>query len=324
MKPPPIQNTVTFVRPQLNFSPKWLIIVPLIIFILVGLVSSFYTVSVGTVAVVQRFGKFKEIAEPGLHFKLPYSIDIATIVPVSRQLKLEFGFSSPGGTNPDQYGTEPELERDMVTGDLNAAQVEWILQYSISSPTDYLFKSREPGPTLRDLTESVVCEVIGDRTVDEVLTIGRTDIETESLGRLKTILQNLSMGVSAEQIQLKNVNPPAPVQRAFEEVNRAQQERETLINQANGEYNQVIPKAKGTAEQRISGAEGFAIQRINEAEGDVARFKELLIQYDKAPAITKRRLYLETMNQVLPQIGSKIIIDEDAKQFLPLMNLKSN
>ena len=324
MKPPPLQNTVTFVRPHLNFSPKWLLIVPFVIFIFVGLISSFYTVSPEAVAVVQRFGKFKEVAEPGLHFKLPYSIDTATIVPIRRQLKLEFGFSSPGATNPDQSGTDPDLERDMVTGDLNAAQVEWILQYSISSPKDYLFKFCEPGATLRDLTESVVCQVIGDRTVDEVLTIGRTEIESDALGRLKTILERLNMGVSAEQIQLKNVHPPPPVQRAFEEVNRAQQERETLINQANGEYNQVIPKAKGLADQRISGAEGFAIQRINEAEGDVARFKELLIQYDKAPAITKRRLYLETMNQVLPQIGSKIIIDEDAKQFLPLMNLKSN
>jgi len=324
MKPPPHPKTVTFVRPELNFSPKWLVIVPLAIFAFVGVISSYYTVTSESVAVVQRFGKFQKIAEPGLHFKLPYSIDTATIVPVRRQLKLEFGFSSQNASNPDQYGAEPELERDMVTGDLNAAQVEWILQYSISSPKDYLFGFRAPGSTIRDLTEGVVSQVVGDRTVDEVLTIGRTEIESDALLKLKEILVTLNMGISAEQIQLKSVNPPAPVQRSFEEVNRAQQERETLINQANGEYNQVIPKARGLADQRISGAEGFAIQRINQAEGDVARFKELLIQYDKAPAITKRRLYLETMNQVLPQIGAKILIDEDAKQFLPLMNLKPN
>ncbi len=324
MKPPPHQTTGTFVRPELNFSPKWLVIVPIAIFVGYGVLSSYYTVGPESVAVVQRFGKFKEIAEPGLHFKIPYSIDTATIVPVRRQLKLEFGFSSPNATNESQAGAEPELERDMVTGDLNAAQVEWILQYSISSPKDYLFGFRAPGATIRDLTESVVCQVIGDRTVDEVLTIGRTEIESGALLKLKDILVKLNMGINAEQIQLKDVNPPAAVQRSFEEVNRAQQERETLINQANGEYNQVIPKARGLADQRISGAEGFAIQRINQAEGDVARFKELLIQHDKAPAITKRRLYLETMNQVLPQIGSKILIDEDAKQFLPLMNLKSN
>ncbi len=322
MKPPPIDNVITFARPQLNFSPRWLIFAPLAIFLLIGLFSAYYTVSPESEAVVQRFGKFQEIAKPGLHFKLPYGIDSATIVPVRRQLKLEFGFGTLGATNPDQTSDEPELERDMVTGDLNAAQVEWIVQYSISSPEKYLFKVRKPGSTLRDLTESVMCEVIGDRTVDEVLTIGRAEIAFESLKRLKAVLVTLDMGVTAEQIQLKNVHPPAPVQRSFDEVNRAQQEREQLINEANGDYNRVIPKAKGLADQRISGAEGFAIQRINEAEGDVARFKQLLIQYDKAPAITKQRLYLETMNEVLPKLGSKIIIDEDAKQFLPLMNLK--
>ena len=324
MKPPPLQPTVIQI-PNLNlpnFTPKWILAGAVAVLLLIGLFSSYYTVSPESEAVVQRFGKFQKIAAPGLHFKLPYGIDTATIVPVRRQLKLEFGFTTAGSTNPDQASESPELERDMVTGDLNAAQVEWIVQYSISSSRDYLFKVRQPGASLRDLTESVMCEVIGDRTVDEVLTIGRTEIETESLLRLKEILSNFEMGVSAEQVQLKNVHPPAPVQRSFDEVNRAQQEREQMINEANGEYNRVIPKAKGLAEQRISGAEGFAVQRINEAEGDVARFRELLVQYDKAPAITKQRLYLETMNEVLPKLGSKIIIDEDAKQFLPLLNLK--
>ena len=322
MKPPPIDNSFPFPRPKINVSPKWLLLAPIGIFLVVGLFSSYYTVSSESEAVVQRFGKFQKIAKPGLHFKIPYGVDTATIVPVRRQLKLEFGFNTPGASNADQISESPEKERDMVTGDLNAAQVEWILQYSISSSQDYLFQVRNPGSTLRDLTEGVMCQVIGDRTVDEVLTIGRTEIETESLIRLKALLEKLQMGVIAEQIQLKNVNPPAPVQRSFDEVNSAQQDRERLINEANGQYNQVIPKAKGLADQRISGAEGFAVQRINEAEGDVARFKELLIQYDKAPAITKQRLYLETMNDVLPQLGSKIIIDEDAKQLLPLLNLK--
>jgi membrane protease subunit HflK len=322
MKQPPPVVSFPFPRPKFKFSPRWLLIIPLGIALLAGLFTSYFTVSPESEAVVQRFGKFQEIAKPGLHFKLPYGIDTATIVPVRRQLKLEFGFNTPGASNTDQFSEAPDLERDMVTGDLNAAQVEWILQYSISSPQDFLFKVRNPGSTLRDLTEAVMCEVIGDRTVDEVLTIGRTEIESESLLRLRVVLERLGMGITAEQIQLKNVHPPAPVQRSFDDVNSAQQVREQLINEANGQYNQVIPKAKGLADQRISGAEGFAVQRINEAEGDVARFKELLIQYDKAPAITKQRLYLETMNDVLPQLGPKIIIDEDAKQFLPLLNLK--
>ncbi len=291
------------------------------IFVLIGISSSFYTVSPESEAVVQRFGKFMTIEPPGLHFKIPFGVDSATLVPIRRQLKLEFGFSSPGATNPDQSSDEPELERDMVTGDLNAANVEWIVHYMISDSRKYLFSVREPGATMRDLTESVMCEVIGDRTVDEVLTIGRTEIEAESLARLQKILATLDMGIRADQIQLNNVHPPVRVQSSFDDVNRAQQEREQMINEANGQYNQIIPKAKGLADQRISGAEGYAVQRINEAEGDVARFKELLVQYDKAPAITKQRLYLETMNEVLPQLGSKVILDEDAKQFLPLMNL---
>ncbi len=324
MKPPPFENTIRFPRPHLRFPGKWLVIVPLAIFLLIGLFSSWYTVGPESEAVLQRFGKFRDIAKPGLHFKLPYGIDKATVVPVRRQLKLEFGFvpEVEGVTSDDQSSQEPALERDMVTGDLNAAQVEWIVQYSISSPQDYLFAVRNPGSTLRDLSEAVMREVVGDRTVDEVLTIGRTEIEAEAIIQLRDLLEKLGMGIAVEQIQLKNVHPPGPVQRSFDEVNRAQQEREQLINEANGEYNKVIPRAKGLADQRISGAEGFAIRRVNEAEGDVARFKELLIQYDKAPAITKQRLYLETMDLVLPKLGSKVVLDEDARQFLPLLNLK--
>jgi membrane protease subunit HflK len=323
MNPPPFENTITFVRPKLNISPRLLILLPLVLLVFIGIFSSFFTVPPEAVAVVQRFGKFSYTASPGLHFKLPYGVDTATLVPIRRQLKLEFGFGTPEGTNLDQIGEEPEKERDMVTGDLNAANVEWIVQYNISDPRDYLFQLRNPGSTLRDLTESVMCEVIGDRTVDEVLTIGRNEIEMQALKRLKTILTNLNMGLAVEQIQLKNVHPPGPVQRSFDEVNRSQQEREQMINEANGEYNRVIPKAKGLAAQKISAAEGFAVQRVNEAEGDVTRFKQLLAQYDKAPAITKQRLYLETMNEVLPKLGQKIILDEDAKQFLPLMNLNT-
>lgn len=323
MKPPPLDSKITFIRPQFRFPFRWILAAAAAIFLLMGALSSFFTVSPESVAIVQRFGKYHYTANPGLHFKLPYGIDTAKILPVRRQLKLEFGFGTPNATNPDQSGDEPDKERDMVTGDLNAAQVEWILQYSITDPKRYLFHVRNPGSTLRDLTESVMCEVIGDRSVDEVLTIGRTSIEVESLRKLTAVLTQIDMGVSAEQIQLKNVHPPGPVQRSFDEVNRAQQDRETAINQANGEYNRVIPKAKGMADQRISGAEGYAVQRVNEAQGDVARFKELLAQYEKAPDITKRRLYLETMNEVLPKLGPKIIIDEDAKQFLPLMNLNS-
>jgi membrane protease subunit HflK len=180
---------------------------------------------------------------------------------------------------------------------------------------------REPGPTLRDLSESVMREVVGDRTVDEVLTIGRQGIETDAIAKLTGLVQELKMGLRVQQVQLKNVHPPTPVQRSFDEVNRAQQEREQMINQANGEYNKVVPRASGEAERKLRDAEGYALKRVNEAEGDVARFRALLEQYEKAPEVTRRRLYLETMADVLPKLGGKIILDEDAKQFLPLMNL---
>lgn len=314
-------GTFTFDKPNWNITPKVLLLVPLAIFAVVGVLSSYYTVSPESVAVVQRFGRYVSTKEPGLHFKLPFGIDKATIVPVKRQLKLEFGFGTPGASNPDQIGIEPEKERDMVTGDLNTAQVEWIVQYTITSPSDFLFNLRDPAPTLRDLSESAMREVIGDRTVDEVLTIGRSGIEVEALAKLREMIGLMGLGVTADQLQLMAVHPPRPVQRSFEEVNQAQQDRETLVNEANGEYNRVIPKARGEAQQRISAAEGYALRRVNEAKGDVARFEELLTEYRKAPSITKRRIYLESMAEVLPNLKSKIILDEDAKQLLPLLNL---
>jgi membrane protease subunit HflK len=210
----------------------------------------------------------------------------------------------------------------MVTGDLNAAHVEWVVQYEISDPAQYLFNHREPGPTLRDLAESVMREVVGDRTVDEVLTIGRQGIENDAISKLSALVQKLDMGLRVQQVQLKNVRPPNAVQRAFEEVNRAQQEREQMINQANGEYNKVVPRASGEAQKRLSAAEGYTLKRVNEAEGDVARFRALLAEYEKAPEVTRQRLYLETIGTVLPRLGSKVILDADAKQFLPLMNLQ--
>lgn len=289
--------------------------------LLMGITGSFYSVGPESVAVVQRFGRFIGTTDPGLRFKLPFGIDTVSILPVKRQLKLEFGFGSDGATNPYQTSRETDAEADMVTGDLNAAHVEWVVQYEISDPKAYLFNLRDPVATLRDLSESVMREVVGDRTVDEVLTIGRQGIETAAIEKLTTVVSNLDMGLRVQQVQLKNVHPPTAVQSSFDEVNRAQQEREQMINQANGNYNREVPKARGEAEKDIQASEGYAIERVNEAEGDVARFTALLEQYEKAPEVTRQRLYLETMIDLLPSLGSKVVIDEDAQQFLPLLNL---
>jgi len=295
----------------------------LALFALVGLGAwtAYYTVPSDSVAVVQRFGKYLKEVPPGLHFKLPLGIDAATLVPVKRQLKQEFGFTTPGATDPYQSPRDGKRETEMVTGDLNAALVEWVVQYRISDPVKFLFEVREPSETLRYVSESVMREVVGDRTVDEVITIGRQEIETEALAKMQALSTKYAMGISIDQVQLKNINPPQPVQESFNEVNQAQQEKEKLINEARRDYNKVIPLAEGEKDQRIREADGYRLKRVNEAEGDVARFSALLAEYSKAPEVTRRRIYIEILQDVLPGIRSKIIIDEQARGILPLLNL---
>jgi membrane protease subunit HflK len=309
-------------------GPRSTSVVAILLLLGLGAWSAYYTVPSDSVAVVQRFGEYLKEVPPGLHFKLPLGIDRATIVPVKRQLKQEFGFTTPGATDPYQSprGGEREtrLETEMVTGDLNAALVEWVVQYRISDPVNFLFEVREPSETLRYVSESVMREVVGDRTVDEVITIGRQEIETEALAKMQVLASKYVMGISIDQVQLKNINPPQPVQESFNEVNQAQQEKEKLINEARRDYNKVIPLAEGEKDQRIREADGYRLRRINEAEGDAARFSALLAEYSKAPEVTRRRIYIETLQDVMPGIRSKIIIDEQARSILPLLNIDSN
>jgi membrane protease subunit HflK len=293
----------------------------LLVLAVFGAWTAYYTVPSDSVAVVQRFGKYLKEVPPGLHFKLPLGIDAATIVPVKRQLKQEFGFTTPGASDPYQSPHDGKRETEMVTGDLNAALVEWVVQYRISDPVKFLFEVREPSETLRYVSESVMREVVGDRTVDEVITIGRQEIETEALTKMQALSTKYAMGISIDQVQLKNINPPEPVQESFNEVNQAQQEKEKLINEARRDYNKVIPLAEGEKDQRIREADGYRLKRVNEAEGDVARFSALLAEYRKAPEVTRRRIYIETLQDVMPGIRSKIIIDEQARSILPLLNL---
>jgi len=296
---------------------KW--IAPGILLIVLAL-TTYYEVPADSQGIVLRFGKFSSIQDPGLHFKMPFGIDTVQTVPVRRQLKLEFGFPSrERHTNPDQTGESPTMERSMVTGDLNAAWVEWVIQYRIDDPRSYLFKVRAPGQTLRDLSEAVMREVVGDRTVDEVITTGRQDIEDSAAQRLRELATDYQLGVKIDQVQLKNVNPPDRVQASFNEVNKAQQDRENMINVANGEYNKIVPRAKGEAEQKISEAEGYKLQRINEAMGDAAAFNSVLVEYLKAPDVTRKRLYLEAMQDVIPGLASTWIVDDSVTQLLPMV-----
>src|SRR6516165_8622701 len=317
--PPAIQ---TFQMPRIPVRPIAGIFALILLIVLAW--TSYYTVQAESEGVVLRFGRFLKTVEPGLHFKLPFGIDEVFVLPTQRQLKLEFGFTTPGYlTNPIQASQDEEAEKSMVTGDLNAALVEWVVQYRIQDPRQYLFDVRNPGQTLRDLSEAAMREVVGDRTVDELITIGRQAIETEALARMQELSTRYQLGIRVDQVQLKNVNPPRQVQASFNEVNKAQQDRENAINVANGEYNRVVPKAKGEADQQIRAAEGYRFKRVNEAEGDVAAFSAVLQQYVKAPEITRTRLYLETMGEILPQTGQKIIVDESLRQLLPILPLST-
>jgi membrane protease subunit HflK len=314
---PPAVIPISLPKPPLRL----IAVAALVVLALFVVWTSYYTVPAESEAVVLRFGKFLKIVEPGLHFKIPLGVDEYTEVQTRRQLKLEFGFYTSGYTNPDQPPQQQLEEKSMVTGDLNAALVEWVVQYRISDPKEYLFDVRNPGQTLRDLSEAAMREVIGDRTVDEVITIGRQDIEISALARMQELASRYKLGVKVDQVQLKNVNPPREVQASFNEVNKAQQDRENAINIANGDYNEAVPRARGQADQVIRGAEGYRFKRVNEAEGDVASFNAMLGQYIKAPEITRTRLYLETMGDVLPLMGPKIIVDDSMKQLLPILPL---
>ncbi|MCC2617295.1 FtsH protease activity modulator HflK [Aestuariibacter halophilus] len=287
--------------------------------------SSIYTVPSDSVAVVQRFGKYVGDVPPGLHFRFPFGIDTTQVVPVKRQLKQEFGFTTPNANDPMQSPRVNDAQREtqMVTGDLNAALVEWVVQYRISDPVKFLFEVRRPSETLRYVSESVMREVVGDRTVDEVITIGRQEIESEALIKMQATSSKYAMGISIDQVQLKNINPPQPVQESFNEVNQAQQEKEKLINEARRDYNKVIPLAEGEKDQRIREADGYRLKRINEAKGNTARFNALYVEYLKSPEVTRKRIYLETMQEVMPKLSSKIILDSDSQSILPLLNLNS-
>jgi membrane protease subunit HflK len=209
----------------------------------------------------------------------------------------------------------------MVTGDSNVALVEWVVQYKVKDAKSYLFKVRNKDETLRDASESIMREVVGDRTVDEVITFGRQEIEVEAKTKLQSLVDKYEMGIGIDLIQLKSVNAPREVQASFNEVESAKQELEQSKNKATGEKLSAVKAAQGKADKLILEAEGYASQRINEAEGDVARFNAVLEEYIKAPEVTKQRLYLETMAETIPKLGRKIILDDEAQQLLPFLQI---
>jgi len=289
--------------------------------VLAGVWSSVYQVEPEEAGIVLRFGKYIRNTDPGLHFKIPF-VENVQKVPVERQLKQEFGFRTLSSNVQTQYSQSTfDGEALMLTGDLNVAVVEWIVQYRISDPYSYLFKVRNVEETFRDMNEAVMREVVGDRTVTEVLTIGRQEIEVNAQTRLQELCDQYDTGIRIEQVVLQDVNPPDPVKPSWDEVNQAQQQRDRMINEALADYNSVIPRASGEAQQTILQAEGYSLDRVNRSEGDASRFKALYEEYRRAPNVTRRRIYLETMTRMLPQAGNKVILDEQAQGVLPLLSI---
>ncbi len=307
--------------PKLNWGIFKIIF--LVLVALVGILTSVYTISAESVGVVMRFGKFSSTSDPGLRMKLPFFIDQIEEVPVRRQLKQEFGFGTRDATNNYQYASVnvQESEKSMVTGDSNVALVEWVVQYHIKDAYSFLFKVRNPDETLRDASESIMREVVGDRTVDEVITFGRQEIEIEAKTKLQRLVDKYEMGLNITLIQLKSVNAPLEVQASFNEVESAKQELEQAKNVATGQKLSALKAAQGKADKLVLEAEGYATQRINEAEGDVARFNAVFEEYLKAPEVTRQRLYLEALGETIPNLGRKIILDDEAQQLLPFLQI---
>ncbi len=291
-----------------------------IIIVLFSLLFGFVSIPTNSLGLKMRFGAYLRTENPGLAYAIPY-VDEIKIIPTQRLLKLEFGFASKNASNIFQGDEDPADTETMITGDLNTALVPWVVQYRIIDPKMYLFGAREPEKTLRDLSESVMREVIGDRTVDEVLTIGRHDIESGALNRLAALCAEYGLGLQIQQVQLATVRPPAVVQAAFNEVNQSQQEKQTAINQAWAVYNDAVPNARGQAKGREKQAEAYAFRRTNQAKGDADKFNLLLAEYRKAPEATRRRLYLESMEAIMPALQKKVIVDDSIKGILQTLPL---
>lgn len=292
-----------------------------IILIVIAGMTSFYTVEPDEEAVVIRLGKYLTTTEPGLHFKVPLGVDNVIKVKTKRVLQAEFGFRTRSqSSRSSKYSNSYDDESLMLTGDLNVADVEWAVQYQISDPFKYLFQTSDPIQNVRDVSESIMRRVVGDRSVSEVLTTGKVEIEDLAKVHMQEVLNKYDLGIKIVTVKLQDVNPPQVVKASFNEVNEAKQEQEKVINEAEGAYNQVIPEARGKAEKLISEAEGLTGALVNRSLGDAEKFLAVLKEYNRAPQITRKRIYLETMEEIFLKFDNLTIIDPKIKGLLPVFN----
>lgn len=310
-----------------NLTDATLVITILVVLALLGGAATItYTVEPDEEAVLLRFGKYIETKPPGLHFKLPWGIDSTIKVKTKLVLQEEFGFRTKSVTGKRTTYSNKSFNKEsvMLTGDLNVADVEWIVQYQIAQPEKFLFNARNATQNLRDVSEAVMRRVVGDRAVDEILTTGRAEIAVEAKQLMEEILKKYDMGIQLVSVKLQDVNPPDAVKSSFNEVNAAKQDQEKAINQAEKEYNRVIPEARGKAKQKIAEAEGFAASVVNRAQGDAANFRQVALAYKTAPNITRERLYLEAVERVFSEVSDLTIVDADIKGLMPVFDSAGN
>ena len=299
----------------------WLLL--LAVLIIAALYTSYYSVEPEETGVIQRFGRYVGSTEPGPHLKLPFGIETVRKVKTGRNFQMEFGYRTVEAGVRSRF-TERGFKEESLTlsGDLNVVDLQWTVQYKIGNPTDFLFQVKDVESAIRDMSESVMRRVVGNRLFDFVLTVGRAEIADRVKVEMQEVLDSYRTGIQVVNVKMQNVTPPEPVEAAFNEVNEAEQERESKINQAQAAYNREIPKAKGSALQTISKAEGYALERVNQAEGEANRFLDVLKEYRQAKDVTKRRLYLESMTQLLNRVDEIYVIDEDQKGLVPLLDLQ--
>jgi membrane protease subunit HflK len=330
-QPPSLDAIIEKIQQQwqsLRFKGSPILVLLPVAVILLSLWTAWFTVQPEETGIVQRFGKVIRTAGPGLHFKVPFGIETVRTLPTARVLKEEFGFrtltAAPGQRT--QYASDSKsfkTESLMLTGDLNVIDVQWIIQYRIEDPILFLFNVRESQKTIRDITESVMRRVVGNRLGSDVLTVARVEVSTEAKEEIQKILSEYKTGVRLVTVELQDVTPPDSVKPAFNEVNEARQDKERTINQAQEQANREIPKAGGEAAQSISQSEGYALERINRAKGEANRFLAILTDYEAAPEVTRRRMYLESLSGFLAGLKDLYIVDSDQKALIPWLPMKS-
>jgi len=302
--------------PNMKLPGALVVVIAIVLWLLTGI----YIVGPDEQGIVLRYGAITRVTSSGLNYHIPYPFETVFTPKITEVKRVEIGFRTIDPGPPARYSDKPR-ESLMLTGDLNVAQVEWIVQYTIKDPVQYAFRIREPRETIRNMSEAVMRLIIGDHTINQILTSGRENIQRESQAKLQKLLDSYGSGVSIRNVILQDVTPPHEVKPSFNAVNEARQEKEKKINQAWEEYNRVIPRAKGRAEQMLRSAEGYALERINHSKGDADRFLLAWEAYKQAPEVTKRRLYLETMSLVLPELEDKLLLDDAQGNLLPLLKL---